>query len=34
MYITQCVVLADITEASLLSRKKLLFNLQPDEEYT
>ena len=32
--ITLCVVLADITEASLLSRKKLLFNLQPDEEYT
>ena len=34
MYITLYVVLADITEASLLLRKKLLFNLQPDKEYT
>ena len=32
--ITLYVVLADITEASLLLRKKLLFNLQPDKEYT
>ena len=31
---TLYVVLADITEASLLLRKKLLFNLQPDKEYT
>jgi len=34
MYTTLYVVLADITEASLLLKKKLLFDLQPDKEYT